>query len=320
MLSRRTQIAAVLEELGESADVIKKADAEAAAVHALLDEPPERGELLTYSTLCFGRTKTQQRPNHNSGKVGQQPPRVPGDERGDGDASNTGTTTNSRNVAPVIKSRFSAEPLMVLMGDFNADAYADEEEPSAAEKKDEDSSHPIIDDVPSSVRRASSVESVESSWTNATADQPGCSNSNEAPGSLAVPRVTSWREGYLASVYPLAESLAACVACQWDLRRGGSWSTWKRRGSYEARHQIDYIFVSQAQESSSSRHHEHKKGSSIQTKKGADAAIADDAPVRKSRVVQVLAPPKDSDVPPSRLPCAAYPSDHLCIAADIAFD
>ena len=71
---------------------------------------------------------------------------------------------------------------------------------------------------------------------------------------------------------------------------------------------------------SSSRHHEHKKGSSIQTKKGADAAIADDAPVRKSRVVQVLAPPKDSDVPPSRLPCAAYPSDHLCIAADIAFD
>ena len=315
------KIAAVLEGLGESADVIKKADAEAAAMHALCDDPPEGGIGLTCRS-CLGWTQTTKKKANrilSTGKVGQQPPKASGDDEAESSSNASATTSSIRNAAPVIKSRFPREPLVVLMGDFNTDAYADDEEKElkAGERKDE--SAPLSKDgVPSSARRVSSLASVETSWTNSTADHIGeCSLSGEAPGSLAVPRVVAWRQGCLASAYPLAKSLAACVDCQWDLRRGGSWSTWKLRGSYEARHQIDYIFVSQAQgndsSSSSSSSSHHKTGNKRQEPKKSDALSR-----RNSRVVQVLAPP--SAVPPSRLPCAAYPSDHLCIAADIAFD
>ena len=67
------------------------------------------------------------------------------------------------------------------------------------------------------------------------------------------------------------------------------WSTWKRRGAREVKHLIDYILVDGR----------------------APGALA---PVRW------LAPPAAADVPPGRLPCAGYPSDHLAVAADVAFD
>lgn len=262
------QIAIVLELVGAAADAIAEADAADAAVLAILAEPAERG---VGCVGCFGFGK------HN--KVAQRP-------RAD---ESPGASTPKPAAS-------STEPLVAVLGDFNSDAYA-EEEPTPAVKADAKDGQSV---------GGSSSASLESAWSTSTAGQ---GFGSDKPVALAVPRVTAWRRGLLASAYPLATSLAACELCQWNLRRGGAWSTWKLRGSFEARHQIDYIFVSQARNATSGN------GSAGKPKSGAPAAVAGN-----SRVVQVLAPPQDSDVPRARLPCAAYPSDHLSIAADVAFD
>ena len=61
------------------------------------------------------------------------------------------------------------------------------------------------------------------------------------------------------------------------------WTTWKRRGAAEVKHTIDYIFHS-----------------------------------ANLRVTGLLAPPKDADLEPARLPGFRYPSDHLAIMAEFA--
>jgi hypothetical protein len=261
------QIAIVLEVVGAAAAAIAEADAADAAVLAILAEPTERG---VGCVGCFGW------PARN--KVAPEP------------ASEENHLLN----APAKPAASSTEPLVALLGDFNTDAYA-EEEPTPSEKADTRDGQSV---------GGSSSASIESAWSTSTAGQGFAS---DKPVALAVPRVTAWRKGLLASAYPLAKSVAACELSRWDLRQGGAWSTWKLRGSYEARHQIDYIFISQAPPATN--------GTASKPKGGASKDFEG-----KSRVVRVLAPPQDSDVPRARLPCAAYPSDHLSIAADVAFD
>jgi endonuclease/exonuclease/phosphatase family metal-dependent hydrolase len=60
------------------------------------------------------------------------------------------------------------------------------------------------------------------------------------------------------------------------------YTTWKRRGTAEARHTIDYIFVA--------------------------GAVG---------VARVLLPPADADVAPERFPGWRYPSDHVALAAEL---
>lgn len=60
-----------------------------------------------------------------------------------------------------------------------------------------------------------------------------------------------------------------------------TWTTWKRRGAYEAKHQIDFIF------SAGARH------------------------------IARLRPPSDGEVGEARLPSLRYPSDHIAVAADL---
>lgn len=60
------------------------------------------------------------------------------------------------------------------------------------------------------------------------------------------------------------------------------WTTWKKRGAYEIKHAIDYIFH--------------------------DAGL---------RAVRVLAPPNERELEPARLPGIRYPSDHLSILAQM---
>ena len=85
-----------------------------------------------------------------------------------------------------------------------------------------------------------------------------------------VPKVLQHALG-LRSAYPLPESDAS----PW-------WTTWKKRGTYEVKHSIDYIF--------------HNAG---------------------LRPTRVLAPPEESSLEPSRLPGMRYPSDHLSIVSDM---
>ncbi|KAG8462114.1 hypothetical protein KFE25_011564 [Diacronema lutheri] len=82
----------------------------------------------------------------------------------------------------------------------------------------------------------------------------------------------------LRSSYPLARGE--------DAHGAGSalWTTWKRRGEYEAKHQIDYIFTIGA------------------------------------TCLARLEPPSDAHVGEARLPSPRYPSDHIAIAADLLLD
>ncbi|GMI04041.1 hypothetical protein TrRE_jg5440 [Triparma retinervis] len=83
----------------------------------------------------------------------------------------------------------------------------------------------------------------------------------------AVPQVTLSLP-FLTSCYPVEE---------------GGWSTWKRRGEYEAKHMIDYIFVEEGD----------------------------------MEVGRIWGVPKEGDMMEHRLPCWRYPSDHVSIAAEI---
>lgn len=95
-----------------------------------------------------------------------------------------------------------------------------------------------------------------------------------AQEALAVPAL---RAHALESAYPLAAYEGAHSA------GSGAWTTWKRRGALESKHQIDYIFFSA----------------------GGAACV--------SR----LLPPSDREVGAARLPSPSYPSDHVAIAADL---
>lgn len=93
-------------------------------------------------------------------------------------------------------------------------------------------------------------------------------NSHEA---RVVPRLLS---AGLTSAYPLAASEA-------DHAQSDYWTTWKRRGTYCAKHQIDYIFY------------------------------------RHMTCISLLMPPDVTD--PNGLPNLAYPSDHISICAELTF-
>lgn len=92
----------------------------------------------------------------------------------------------------------------------------------------------------------------------------------------AVPLVL---ERGLSSAYPLSADEA-----QHALPTNQLWTTWKRRGKYEARHQIDYVLYAGA------------------------------------RCVGRLEPPCAADVGQRGLPSPAYPSDHIALAADLELD
>ncbi|GMI48527.1 hypothetical protein TrCOL_g5179 [Triparma columacea] len=71
---------------------------------------------------------------------------------------------------------------------------------------------------------------------------------------------------------------------------GGSWSTWKKRGDYEAKHVIDYIFVEES------------------PRDGGNHGL---------EVGRTWGTPRVEEMKEHRLPCWRYPSDHVSIAAEV---
>jgi len=143
-----------------------------------------------------------------------------------------------------VESAWGGLPV-VLMGDFNADAFPDPRERQDAEVE---------------------VEEAEACPQSFAGEEFG----------LAVGEAVAWKGGALKSAYPLAKAEE-----ETEDAPEVAYTTWKCRSGKETRHTIDYMFFDKA----------------------------------GFEVRRVLGPA--SDLPPSRLPCAAYPSDHLAIAADV---
>ena len=89
------------------------------------------------------------------------------------------------------------------------------------------------------------------------------------------------RRSYAAQAYPATTS-ALRSAYKTALGAEPAWTTWKRRGTSEARHCIDYVLCSP-----------------------------------EVGVSQVLLPPDDDAVVEERLPGWNYPSDHIALLADL---
>jgi len=94
------------------------------------------------------------------------------------------------------------------------------------------------------------------------------------PKAHAAKAIPSVRAYGLASAYPLALDESA-----FNGEDVAIWTTWKVRGDYEAKHQIDYIWY------------------------------------EGFKCTSVLLPP--AKLGPGRLPSLSYPSDHIAIAADL---
>lgn len=104
-----------------------------------------------------------------------------------------------------------------------------------------------------------------------------CMDMNAAPCSSSAAE-------YPAEAYPAALEHSLGVRSVYAAALGSepSYTTWKRRGDHEAKHTIDYIFVS--------------------------------GPIAVSRV---LLPPEEESMGTERLPNWSYPSDHVALFAEL---
>ena len=255
----------------------------------------------------------------------------------------------------------------VLLGDFNTDAYEDEcackaaaaaAAPAAAafaSQSQSSSSMASFDGLGSFEvvsEHASPVAKRGPPWSGEKAGDATLATKRAKPGvpPLAVPEVVAWRSAragggsggggsgdggpssgapalQLVSAYPL-EARAGSVG------DGGRWSTWKVRGAYDARHTIDYCFLSRpappsdAPASAPTSASPPSASSALSASSASPSALplpalppsggsGGGAPALALVPVALLEPPPDAALPPGRLPCAAYPSDHLSIAADV---
>jgi endonuclease/exonuclease/phosphatase family metal-dependent hydrolase len=228
-------------------------------------------------------------------------------------ATAQGTTTATTPAAVVVVGT-------VLTGDFNTDPFDVPAEHKKKEKKrpaagaagaTAHSTSKGNEPPPSS--SSSSLPDAKKTKTDqgegGDSDRSCVSSAPPAPAAgaeeelvvkaLAVPAVLSWRGGALQSAYPLPECEASDNDDNDDCKEGDGaggagaggeaevaavpFTTWKKRGELEVRHVIDYIFFEQA----------------------------------KFKVSSTLSAPLISELPPHRLPCLAYPSDHLSIAAEL---